>query len=390
MTGSLLKKLFALSIAVIMIFLTSSPAIAQELQLDAASAVLIDADSGRVLFEKNAHERRAPASVTKVMTLLIILEAIEKGRAKLTDEVITSENAASMGGSQVYLEPGEKFTLEKMLIGIAVGSANDACVAVAEHLYGSEAGFVKKMNEKVKELGLKNTHFSNVHGLPAENHYTSAYDMAMISRYAYQNYPMLLKLTSIYEYEFRPQPKPLILYNTNKMLRWYEGTDGFKTGWTNEAGYCLSSTVKRGDMRLIAVVMGCPVPKSHFRESIKLHNWGFANFMAQIIIKKGKTVKKVKVLQGEQETVDIIAERTLSPVVEKNGSIEDKGIEVRVKAPDEIKAPVKKGDKLGVLIAIKDGKEIGRVNLVAKETVQKGNLFKMIKRTIVKMFNFSK
>lgn len=368
-------------------FISPSPAAATTLETEAKSAVLIDAQSGQILFEKNAHEERPMASVTKVMTMYIILDAIAEGRAKLSDEVVTSENAASFGGSQVWLEPGEIFTLEKMLIAIAVGSANDACVAVAEHLYGSEKEFVAKMNEKVAELGLKHTHFANCHGLPAEGHYTSAYDMAVISRSVFLKYPLFRELVAMQKYEFRPKPNDLVLWNTNKLLWWYEGADGIKTGWIRESGYCLSATAKRGDLRLIGVVLGCPVPRSHFHEMQKLFTWGFANFEGYPIVKKGTVLKTIKVHKGKEEQLEVVAPEDFCLVVKKG---EDKGkIKTEIKLPDSIKAPVKKGEKVGVLIASKDGKEIGRLGLVAKKTVEKGNVLFSIKSTIKKLFKLS-
>ncbi|HEX3011267.1 MAG TPA: D-alanyl-D-alanine carboxypeptidase family protein, partial [Syntrophomonadaceae bacterium] len=211
---------------------------ADTLDVKAESYILMDADSGKVICAKNEHKKLPPASMTKLMTLILAVEALEEGKASLKDKVVTSENAWKMGGSQIYLEPGETMTYEDMLISIAVGSANDACVAVAEHLEGTHQEFVKKMNEKAKFLGLKDTHFINSYGLPANDHYTSAYDMAVMARYALK-YPKLLELTSIKEYNLRQGE--FKLFNTNKLLWWYQGADGFKTGWTNEAKYCLTS-----------------------------------------------------------------------------------------------------------------------------------------------------
>ena len=203
------------------------------------------------------------------MTLLIAAEAIESGKCNLSDIVTASEKASSLGGSQIYLEPGEQFTLKEMLISIAVGSANDSCVAVAEHIYGSHEEFVDVMNQKAKALGMKNTNFVNSYGLPAEGHYTSVYDVAILGREALKH-PIITELTSIKEYDLRNGE--FKLWNTNKLLWWYEGTDGFKTGWTQEAKYCLASTVERNGLRLICVVMGVPEVRGHFQESMKIYN----------------------------------------------------------------------------------------------------------------------
>lgn len=213
-----------------------------DIETEATSAILMDAASGKILYEKEPNKELAPASVTKLMTLLVAADAVTTGRVKLTDKVMASENASKLGGSQIYLEPGETFSLEEMLISIAVGSANDSCVAVAEHISGTHEAFVEEMNKKAQELGLKNTHFANAYGLPAEGHYTSAYDLAVIARAAL-DYPLVRKLTVMKEYDLRDGK--FKLWNTNKLLWWYPGTDGFKTGWTNEAKYCLASTVER-------------------------------------------------------------------------------------------------------------------------------------------------
>jgi D-alanyl-D-alanine carboxypeptidase (penicillin-binding protein 5/6) len=225
---------------------------ADVVEVSAESYVLMDADSGKILLAKNEDKRLPPASMTKIMTLILALEDLQEGKVGLKDKVIASENAWKMGGSQVYLEPGEEMTFEDMLIAIAVGSANDACVAVAEHLEGTHQNFVQRMNEKAKSMGLKNTNFINAYGLTAEGHYSSALDMAIMARYALE-VPKMLEYTSIKEYNLRQGE--FKLFNTNKLLWWFEGTDGFKTGWTDEAKYCLTSTVKRDDLRLIAVSM---------------------------------------------------------------------------------------------------------------------------------------
>lgn len=257
-----------LSFFIVLVFLCSicSYARAENPSLDvkADSAILMDADSGKVLYEKNPDSKLPPASMTKLMTLVLGIEALEQGKVKKTEKVVASENAWKLGGSQIYLEPGEEMTYQDMLISIAVGSANDACVAVAEHLDGSHEVFVDHMNREAKKVGMKNTHFVNAYGLPAEGHYSCARDMALLGRYAL-NFPDILEYTGIKEYSLRNGE--FKLYNTNKLLWWYKGADGFKTGWTNEAKYCLVSTVKRNDLRLVATVMASPEPRGNFRDS---------------------------------------------------------------------------------------------------------------------------
>lgn len=359
------------------------PARAQNLETSAASAVLMDPASGEVLFEKAPHERREPASITKIMTLLLGIEAVEQGRIKLDDLVVTSENARAQSdtdGSVVFLEQGEKRTVEELLIGIAVGSGNDACVALAEHIAGSEAKFVELMNARAAELGMKNTHFVNCHGMPAENHYTSAYDVALMSREAVKH-PQLLKYTAIYEYRFRENP-PLILWNTNKLLAWYEDVvDGLKTGWTEKAGYCLAATGKKNGFRLVSVVLGCPVPRSHFQEAIKLLNYGFANYTSLPVAKKGEIKATLPVVHGAAQEVGLACAEDLAVTIPKG---EEDKVSYQIKLGAEpVKAPVEQGTPLGRLIAFKDGKPVGEVALVAAQSVDVvswGGLFQRILR----------
>lgn len=355
---------------------------AAEIETSAASAILMDASSGQILFEKDAHKRLPPASVTKLMTLLIAVEAVENGRVKLTDKVTASENAWKLGGSQIYLEPGETFTMEQMLIAIAAGSANDACVAVAEHISGTEEAFVAEMNRKAQELGLKDTHFVNPYGLPAEGHYTSAYDLAVIGRYALR-YPLLTKLTSIKEYDLRGGK--FKLWNTNKLLWWYKGTDGFKTGWTNEAHYCLASTVERDGLRLICVVMGVPQPKGHFAESMKILNWGFAKYQFKQLAPANSRQGVIKVSKGTENQVDAVTPARFGVVVEKG---KDKDYRVETKLVDGLVAPVKKGQTVGQMILYKGTSVVARTNLVAGKSIKKANVLLEMKRVLEGVFGY--
>lgn len=353
-----------------------SPIKAASIITTAESAILMDAVTGKILYEKEAHKELAPASVTKLMTLLVAAEAIEMGKAKLTDIVTASERACSLGGSQIYLEQGEKFSLEEMLIAIAVGSANDACVAVAEHIYGSHEEFVEVMNQKASALDLKNTQFVNNYGLPAQGHYTSAYDLAVLGREALKH-PLIIKLTSIKEYDLRNGK--FKLWNTNKLLWWYEGTDGFKTGWTQEAKYCLASTVERDGLRLICVVMGVPEVRGHFQESMKIYNYGFAKYTYKEFAPVGSKQGEVVVHKGSSPTVELVTEKAVGLCVEKG---KDKDFWVETKLYDNISAPVAKGEKLGEIIIYCGQEEEGRINLIAKEVVSKAGLLETIKKTI--------
>jgi len=376
-----LKKV---SLIVMIVFLSTillpSAIKAETIDVKADAYVLMDADSGKVLLAKNEHKRLAPASMTKLMTLILAVKDLESGKVSLKDKVVTSEEAWKMGGSQIYLEPGEEMTFEEMLIAIAVGSANDACVAVAEHLDGTHKNFVERMNREAKRLGLKNTHFVNSNGLTAPNHYTSAYDMAVIARHAL-SYPKILEYTSIKEYSLRQGE--FILYNTNKLLWWYEGADGFKTGWTNEAKYCLTSTVKRDGLRLIGVVMANPEPRGHFQDSMKLFNYGFARYTYKNITPQGSVCGVVKVGKGVKDKIEVIAEEDVGSVVKKG---EEKKITSQIDLPEYINAPIKKGQKLGEYLVYNDGNLYKKVNLVANEDLPRSGLIKGILKMLAETY----
>ncbi len=379
----------AIRLFVVCFFLTcflvgnSLPAKAANIETSAESAILIDAVSGKVLYEKESHKELAPASVTKIMTLLIAVEAIEQGIVKLTDVVTCSDRASSLGGSQIYLEPGEQFSLEEMLIAIAVGSANDACVAVAEHIYGTHEEFVDMMNKKVTELKLANTNFVNSYGLPAQGHYTSAYDLAVIGREALKH-PLIRKYTAIQEYDLRNGE--FKLWNTNKLLWWYEGTDGFKTGWTQEAKYCLASTVERNGLRMIAVVLGVPEVRGHFNESMKIYNYGFAKYTYKEFAPAESKQGEIVVHKGAKPTIDLITERAVGSSVEK-GKEESCWIETKLES--SVSAPVVKGQVLGEIIVYCDQQELNRIKLVATENVEKASFLEMIKRTVYESYGMT-
>ncbi len=366
----------------VMVFIIAAPTRleAEVVEVKAESYVLMDADSGKVLLAKNEHKQLAPASMTKLMTLILAMEALEEGKVTLKDKVVTSENAWKMGGSQIYLEPGEQMSYEDMLIAIAVGSANDACVAVAEHLEGTHQNFVDEMNHKAKMLGLKNTHFINSYGLSAPKHYTSAYDMAVIGREALAH-PKILEYSSIKEYDLRQGE--FKLFNTNKLLWWYQGADGFKTGWTDEAKYCLAGTAKRDGLRLISVVMASPEKHGNFRDSMQLLNYGFARYAFKSLIGQGKSCGIVKIGKGIEEQVEVLAEEEVGCTVIKG---EEKKINSKTSLLPYVDAPVSKGQKLGEISLYKDGDLIKEINLVAASDVGRGGLLKEIGKIFAEIY----
>jgi len=382
-----LMKNFTKILAFILIFtfltVFSFPKIAKadvDLAPQSKSAILIDAVSGQVLFEKNKEEKLAPASVTKIMTLLLIMEALEDGRLKLDEVLTASPEACRMGGSQIWLEPGEKMTAEDLIISVAVASANDSAYVLAERIAGSHDNFVKMMNEKAKELGMSNTNFVNCTGLDADEHYTTAEDIAKMSRELVKH-KQILKWTSLYEYYIRNGESWLV--NTNKLVRFYEGCDGLKTGSTSKAGFCLSATAVKDGMRLIAVVMNAPSSKIRNAEISQMLNYGFANFTSQKIVDKGSIVEKISVEKGMTDQLALITADELQVVIPKTQKDE---ITIKTEKPEKITAPIQKGTKIGRLVAIKDGKEIASVDLVALEDIEKANFFKIFQQLLISAF----
>ncbi|MGE5453908.1 MAG: D-alanyl-D-alanine carboxypeptidase family protein [Methylocystaceae bacterium] len=374
-----MRKVLILLLALLMVgtqVITASAA--GPTKVEAKAYITIDAASGQVLTEQEADTRLAPASMTKLMTLLLAVEAIDNGKARPYDKVVTSENAWRMGGSQIYLEPGEEMTLHDLLISVAVGSANDACVAVAEYLEGSHEAFVEKMNQKAQLLGMKNTHYINAYGLPAPEHYTTCRDMAQLARYSLR-YPQLLEYTSIKEYNLRQGE--FKLFNTNKLLWWYTGADGFKTGWTNEAKYCLVSTVKRDKLRLISVVMASPQPRGNFRDSMSLFNWGFARYTFKSFFPSGAVVDTVTVGKGLDDMVEAVAVSEVGTILEKGSSSK---VSYHKTVVPYLNAPVKKGQSVGNIQVAKDGKKVCQVELVASRDIPRSSLWLQIKKTLAK------
>ncbi|MEH6945934.1 D-alanyl-D-alanine carboxypeptidase family protein [Bacillus sp. JJ634] len=349
-----------------------------ELAENAKSAILIERDTGTVLYDKNSNEKLSPASMTKIMTLLLIMEAIEKGELSLKEKVRTSEYAASMGGSQIFLEPGEEMTTEEMLKGITIGSANDASVAMAERLAGSEEAFVKKMNEKAAQLGLKNTKFQNATGLPVADHYSSAHDMSVMAKELLK-YSLITKFTSTYEDYLREDTdKKFWLVNTNRLVKFYPGVDGLKTGYTAEAKYCLTATAKKGDMRVIAVVFGASTPKERNAQVTKMLDYAFSQYTTHPIYKKDEKLAEAKVSKGESKLVTGVTSEPISILTKKGSTAKD--FTKKITMNQDLKAPIKKGDQIGTLQLKKDGKVYVESPIIAKESVEEASWWQLYKR----------
>lgn len=352
------------------------------LAANASSAILIDASTGEVLFEKNSHEKMAPASMTKMMSMLLIIEAIENDVIGWDDIITVSQNASDMGGSQILLETGEQMSVYDLFKGIAVASGNDAVVALAEAVAGTEEEFVKMMNDKVKELGLKDTNFKNVHGLDEANHYSSAYDMAMIGK-ELASHEKIFEFTSIYEdYLRKGTDREFWLVNTNKLVRFYTGVDGLKTGYTSEAGYCLTATAKKNDMRLIAVAMGEPSSTSRNADITSMLDYGFAQYKVVSIIKKTEVITEVEVERSQDEKIEIVPINDVSILTKKTDKLGEITYDITL---NKLKSPIKVGDVVGKLTIKEDGKKIKEVDLTVKEDVNKANLWELYKRYLIKL-----
>lgn len=352
----------------------------------AKSAVLMDSVTGTVIFAKNQDQKLPPASITKIMTLLLVVEAIDRGEIKLTDMVRTSEYAASMGGTQIFLEAGEEMSVEDLIKAVAIASANDASVALAEYLAGTEEAFVNKMNARAKELGMHNTNFVNSNGLPAPNHYTSAYDVALMSRELVRH-EWITKYTSIYQdYLRKDSEKPFWLVNTNRLVRFYPGMDGLKTGFTNEAMYCISATAKRDNMRVIAVVMGEPDTKSRNRDVSQMLDYAFSQYQSHKLFARDEKVTTVQVDKGSVEYITVVPSQDFGLFVKRGEDVSKYEHEIILQKP--ITAPIHKGEVVGKLLIKKDGKEISQIDLVAGETSEKVKFLSLWLRTFRNIISF--
>ncbi len=364
---------------------TLMPAKAEELKLaeSAKSAILLEPTTGEIIFEKNSHEKLHPASMTKMMSMLLIIEAIENGVISWDEMVTVSENAASMGGSQILLEVGEQMSVHDLFKGIAVASGNDAVVAMAEKIGGSEAIFVDMMNEKAKELGLTDTHFKNPHGLDDDDHYSSAYDMAMIGKELVKH-EKVLEFTKIYEDYLRQNTdRKIWLVNTNKLVRFYEGVDGLKTGYTASAGYCLTATAKKGSSRFLAVAMGEPDSKTRNQEISEMLDYAFAQYEVEIMLDKDSVIKTIEVEKGRNKFVDLVPLNEVSFLNKKGTNKKNATYEISI---DKVKAPVKEGDIVGNLKIKEDENVIREVPITVRESVEKCNLFELYFRHLTDIF----
>lgn len=350
------------------------------LNLDARSAILIDSASGKILYEKNADEPLPMASMTKIMSMLIVMENIHNGNLKYEDKVLISETASKMGGSQVFLQAGEEYKLEDLLKCIAVSSANDAVVAVAEKISGSETEFVNLMNKRAKELGLSNTHFDNPHGLDSENHYSSARDMAMLAKELLK-YEDILKFTSIYEdYLTKPDGSQIWLVNTNRLVRFYDGVDGLKTGFTTNAGYCLTATARKNDFRLISVVMKSSSGDARSKDTATLLTYGFNSFKNNIIYSKDKALGEAEVLNGKKDKVKVYLKEDVTEVLGVSEKSEGYSFNIKV---DKIKAPVKNMTIVGkVDIIDSNGNIIKEADIIVKENIEKANFWNYLSKNL--------
>ena len=353
---------------------------AVEMEISAKSAILVDFNTGKVLYSKNENEPLAMASMTKVMSMLLIMEKIDDGSLKYDDIVEISTESSSMGGSQIFLNPGDKYKVIDLLKGVAMASANDAVVALAEKTYGSKEHFIEAMNKKAESLGLKNTHFVNVHGLDEEGHYSSAYDMSVMARELLKH-EKILDFTRVYEeYLTKPDGSQIWLVNTNKLVRFYDGVDGLKTGFTQNAGYCLTATGKKNNLRLISVVMGEESIEKRSSDTVKLLNYGFNTFKVNLIKHKSEILGKVNVQKGKKENVDVVLVNDLIELL----NVSDKPSNYKFKIlVDKITAPVKKGDVIGKVKVLNDnGILISQVDITVNENVLKANLWDLFKRNL--------
>lgn len=382
----MLKK----TLSIFLTFIVLSSAVqniygAEPLVVEGKSAVLMEVSTGKVLFEQNPDEALPPASITKVMTLLIIYDSVDSGKIKWSDKVTVSEHAASMGGSQIFLEPNEVQTVEVLTKSIAIASANDAAVAMAEYIGGSEATFVELMNEKAKELGMKTAHFENACGLDTDGHLMSARDIAIMSCELIRKHPEVQKYTTTWQDTITHTTKKgtteFGLTNTNKLIKQYNDATGLKTGSTGKALYCLSGTAKRDGMELCAVVMAAPDPKARFRQVMNMLDYGFANYTLAKGDKKGSAAAVVQVGKGEEDSVNAIVENEVNIVIPKGS---DTGLTKNMQFEENIQAPVKKGDKLGEIIYYYDNKQVGKTNIVAEKTVEKAVFLKTAKKVFEK------
>ena len=369
-------KKFVIAVLISLFMLNIIPVVHAEENLlpNARSGLLIEASSGKILFEKNKDTQVAVASMTKMMGLILIMEKLESGEITLDEIVTVSKNASGMGGSQIYLETGEKMSVRDLIKGIAISSANDAVVAMAEKISGSEANFVKAMNAKAEELSLTNTHFDNPHGLDSENHYSTARDMSRLAQELLKH-EEILKFTSIYEDYLRVDtPNKFWLVNTNKLVRLYDGADGLKTGFTDAAGYCMAVTAKRNGMRLIAVVLGEPKGSIRNEETSELLDYGFNNYKVMNLKEKDSIIDNIKFDKSTKDNVNIYLKDDASVLMKQSDNTTGFDTETRL---NQVKLPLKSGDIVGQLLIKKNDEVIDEIDLIVKDDVQDKSWFQL-------------
>ena len=376
-------KKFLIILLISFAFLVNVNAEDLKLAENAKSSILIESTTGEIIHESNAHERYAPASMTKIMSLILIMEEIENGNLNLDEKIKVSQNASKMGGSQIYLEAGEEMTVNDLLKGICVGSANDAVVALAERISGTEEAFVFKMNERVKKMRLKNTNFKNATGLDEANHYSSAYDMANMARELVRH-EKILEYSGIYETYLRQDTnKKFWLVNTNKLIKTYDGMDGLKTGYTKEAGYCLTATAKRNNMRLIGVIMGEETSAKRNEDMTKMLDYGFNLYTVKEFLTKDTKVGIIKNDKSKTGKVNVVPIQDINILNRKGNKSRNMTYKLNV-TKEEI--PIKKGDIVGKLKIYEGNKKIYDVDVTVSENVEKANILELFLRNIEDTF----
>ena len=372
--------LLALFIAITQVSIIFADTEEAKLDIVSKSAILMDASTGKILYEKNSHEKLPPASVTKVMTMLLICEALESGKIKEDDDVQISETAASMGGSQIFLEPGEIQKVDTLLKSIAVASANDACVAMAEYVGGSVEEFVVLMNKRAKELGMNDTNFVNTNGLPVDNHYTSAYDIALMSKELLRHKKISKYLTTwMDEVVVGKKQAKIGISNTNKLVKHYTGATGVKTGFTQQAKYCLSASALRNNTHLIAVTLCAETSPIRFKDATSLLNYGFANYETVKICGANEKIATVKFEKGEKENVDLVAKDDLCVLIKKGGN---KDFKKKVEIKQDLKLPIEKNTELGVVKVYRGKELVGETKIINTEDINKASYLQMLKRVV--------
>jgi D-alanyl-D-alanine carboxypeptidase (penicillin-binding protein 5/6) len=352
----------------------------EDLAPNSKSAILLEVSTGKILYEKNADEKLAPASMTKIMSMLLVMEAIDNNKLSMEDEVIISDNASNMGGSQIFLQTGEKYKVLDLLKGVAVASGNDAVVALAEKVGGSVENFVNMMNERATSLGLTNTHFDNPHGLDSETHYTTARDMSIMASELLKH-EKILEFTSIYEdYFTKNDGSSIWLVNTNKLVRFYEGVDGLKTGYTTNAGYCITTTALRNNMRLLSVVMNASSSDLRSKDTTNMLNYGYNNYKIDLLLDKTNDLGSISIIKGKKINTKIYLKDDVTILSKINEEIKDYNYNIVIKND---KAPLKNNEVVGYIEVIDtEGNIIKEEDIIVKEEIKKASIFDLFKQTL--------